>query len=307
MTRRRGFILVLVTLVVGGLLVFIGEIDHGVSLSSVLEIWSDVLRDADQFGFRLTRVSDREEMRVGNELAGRVKGWWHEDPARERYVGVVGQALLAHIHRKGIPYEFHVLESRQVNAFALPGGQIFVMTGMLEFLRSEAELAAVLGHEISHVDLRHCIERFQYELALKKVGARELGALAEIARRLLTSGYNKYQELDADAHGVRLSLLAGYDPEAGAVVFNRLKERSREPPPPRAQTALGEITQAMEQAMESYFRSHPTSDERARQLDRLVATNRRRLVGETFYVGVENYRRQIPRTQQEFPDERRRF
>ena len=242
-------------------------------------------------------------MHVGRELASRVIGWWQEDPTWGPYVSTVGHTLLPYIHRKGIRYEFHVVESRQINAFALPGGQIFVMTGMLEFLRSEAELAAILGHEISHVDLRHCIERFQYELALKKVGARDLGALAEIARRLLTVGYNKYQELEADAHGVRLSIQAGYDPQEGAVVFNRLRERAREQPAQRARTPVGEITQAME----SYFRSHPTSDERARRLDRLIVRNHQRLAGRTFYVGLENYRLRIPRTQQEFPGETRRF
>ena len=307
MSGRRGLVVVLAVLLLGGAAVLLGDIEHGVSFSSILEIWADVLRDTDQFGFRLTRVSAPEEIRVGKELAGEIARWWREDPEWAPYVSAVGRTLLPHIHRTAITYEFHVIESRQINAFALPGGQIFVMRGMLEFLRSEAELAAVLGHEISHVDLRHCIERHQYELAMRKVGAGEVGALAEIARRLLTIGYTKYQELEADAHGMRLSVLAGYDPEASAAMFNRLRERYRERTPPRARTPVGEVGQAVEQAMASYFRTHPPSVERVRQLERLVRQNRQRLAGQTFYTGVENYRVRISRSQQEFPEERHRF
>ena len=307
MGGRRSFVLVLLVLGVGGALVPLGEIEQGVTFSSVLEIWADVLRDADQFGLHLTRVSDREEMQVGRDIARSVAPWWRENPEKAQYVSAVGATLLPHVRRTGLRYEFHVIESGQINAFALPGGQIFVTTGMLELLQSEAELAAVLGHEISHVDLRHCIERFQYDLALRKVKARELGALTEIARRLLTVGYNKYQELEADAQGIRLSIEAGYDPDAGAAVFTRLNERSGERTPPKARTPVGEVAQAVEQAMGSYLRSHPPSDERVRRLNRLVAKNRQRLSGRVVYVGAENYRVRIPRTQQEFPQEQRRF
>ena len=296
MPRRYGFVLVLLVMFVGGGIVLLGEIEQDVNFSSVLEIWADVLRDADQFGFQLTRVSDQEEMEVGKKITSSITAWWRENPEWATYVSAVGQALLPHVRRKGIRYQFHVIESSQINAFALPGGQIFVMTGMLEFLQSEAELAAILGHEISHVDLRHCIERFQYELALKKVGIRELGQLAEILRRLLTVGYNKYQELDADAQGVRLSIQTGYDPEAGATVFNRLNQRFGRRTPPKAKTPVGEITQALEEAMGSYLHSHPPSAERTRRLNSLVVRNRQRLSGHVFYVGAENYRQRITRT-----------
>ncbi len=307
MGGRRSFVLVLLVLSVGGALVLLGEVEQGVNFSSVLEIWADVLRDADQFGLHLTRVSDREEMQVGRDIARSVAAWWRENPEKVQYVSAVGATLLPHVRRTGIRYEFHVVESNMINAFALPGGQIFVTTGMLDFLQSEAELAAVLGHEISHVDLRHSIERFQYSLTLRKVGAGELGALADLARRFLAVGYNQYQELEADAQGVRVSIEAGYDPDAAAVVFSRLKERSGQRTPPKARTPVGEVAQAAEQAMGSYLRSHPPSDERIRRLNRLVAKSRRRLSGRVVYVGAENYRARIPRSQQKFPQEQHRF
>ena len=167
MTRIRFFI-VLALLAAGAVLATRGTADPDVSLSSLVELWSDALRDADQVGMKLTRVSDAEEMRIGSDLARGITET--EDEADTAYVKAVAQPLLAHVRRQGIHYEFHVIESPQINAFALPGGQIFVMRGLLDFVDSEAELAAVLGHEISHVDLRHCIERYQYEAKLEKAG-----------------------------------------------------------------------------------------------------------------------------------------
>lgn len=213
-------------------------------------------------------------------------------------------SLLPHIRRQGIRYEFHVIESPHVNAVALPGGQVFILTGMLEFLQSEAELAAILGHEISHVDLRHCVERYQYELALQRVGLQAAGRLAELGRRLIAGGYTKYQELEADAHGLRVSIEAGYAPAAGAAVFERLKRRRGDQTPPKSATPVAELAQTLEQAVSSYSRSHPLSDERMRRMDALVAKNRGRLSGREFYIGAENYRQRVPRTQQEFPSER---
>lgn len=307
MIRRYGFLLVLVVLVGGAAIVMLGEVEQDVSLSSVMEVWGDVLRDADQFGFKLTRVSDREEMEAGREISSKVSVWWRENHEWEGYVTAVGETLLPHIERKGIRYRFHVIEAGQINAFALPGGHIFVTTGMLGFLRSEAELASILGHEISHVDLRHCIERFQYELALKKVGAGEIGHLTEIIRRLLTVGYNKYQELEADAQGIRFSIQAGYDPEAAAAVFNRLKERFGEQTSPKAKTPVEEVAQTLGEAVGEYFQSHPPSEERKRRLNGLIDRKRQRLSGRAFYDGVENYRQRIPRARKEFPGEQHRI
>src|SRR5260370_19296033 len=226
MTRIRFFI-VLVLLAAGAVLATRGTADPDVSLSSLVELWSDALRDADQVGMKLTRVSDAEEMRIGSDLARGIGET--EDGAETAYVKAVAQPLLAHVRRQGIHYEFHVIESPQINAFALPGGQIFVMRGLLDFVESEAELAAVLGHEISHVDLRHCIERYQYEAKLKKVGVPELGSVVEMAHRLATFAFSPEQELDADALGQTLSVKASYNPDAAADLFKRMQARMHEP------------------------------------------------------------------------------
>jgi len=300
------FALVFSLLAVGAGLATRGTPDPQVSLRSVVELWSDTLRDTDQIGMKLTRVSDAEEMRIGADLARGVADLGPDDPDAARYVTGVAQPLLPHLRRPGIRYQFHVIESPQINAFALPGGQIFVMRGLLDFVESEAELAAVLGHEMSHVDLRHCIEHYQYEARLKKAGAPELGWIVEMAHRLMTIGFSPQQELEADAQGERLSLESGYDPDAEAQLFTRMKARFNEPARVQATTPAGEVTEAAGEAIGGYFRTHPPSEERVARLNDMLARHRENLTGR-FYLGKENLRERVPRSSHEYAGEFRQM
>jgi predicted Zn-dependent protease len=293
----KSFFVVLTLLIGCGAVAMLGTLGSGVNLSSVLALWSDTVRDADQVGMRLTRVGDPGEMKIGADLARSMPS--HEDAAATAYVTEVAQSLLPHIRRRGIHYQFHVIESYGINAFALPGGQVFVTASLLDFAESEAEVAAVLGHEISHVDLRHCIERFQYQVALKKVGVPdELGWLTETAHRLATMGFSQDQEREADAQGERLTIEAGYDPNAAAALFSRMAIKFGDTSRPPATTPAGEVAGAIGGALGSYFRTHPPSEERAREMRAMAARH-----GGHFYAGKENLRRRIPRSRQEFPGE----
>jgi predicted Zn-dependent protease len=302
--KKAGWIGILVLLVGGGVLVTLGEMDSKTSLSSVLEMWGDELRDADQATLQVTRVSDAKEIQFGQEIRGHLSP---DDPAWTPYVDAVGQSLVANVRRPGIRYQFHVIDSPQINAFAIPGGQVFVFTGMLSFLKSEAELAAILGHEISHVDLRHCIARYQYELAARKIGLERVGQAADLARLPITIGYQKNEELEADAQGLRLNIQAGYDPRAAAAVFSRMQAAFEGQGPGRAPTPEAELTQTMTGALMDYFRSHPSSQARVQRLNELVASNQNRLRGKTVYVGVTNYLQRTTKQQQHIPREVRTF
>ncbi|HEY6392764.1 MAG TPA: M48 family metalloprotease [Bryobacteraceae bacterium] len=297
MTRIRVFI-VLVLLAGGAALATRGTADPDVSLSSVVELWTDTLRDVDQVGMKLTRVSAAEEMKIGADLALGITE--RGDVAAADYVKAVAQPLVAHVRRQGIRYEFHVIESPEINAFALPGGQIFVLTGLLDFVKSEAELAAVLGHEIAHVDLRHCIERYQYEAKLKKAGVPELGSIMEMAHRLATLGFSPEQELDADALGQTLSAEVGYDPDAAADLFKRMQAKFHEPARTQATTPAGEVAQAAGAAIGSYFRTHPPSEDRARRLADMAAKYHN---GDSYYTGKQNLRERVPRSGRAYPEE----
>ena len=304
--RRLRLILVLALLVGGALLAVVGHSDARVNLSSILALWSDAARDADQAGMKLTRLSDADEMRIGAELT-RNSLWTSEDAADSAYVTDIAQLLLPHVRRHGIRYTFRVVESPAINAFALPGGHVFVTTALLDFAESEAEVAAVLGHEISHVDLRHCVERYQYEYRLRKAGMPQAGFLVEFAHRLATIGFAPYQETEADLNGERLAIDAGYDPDAAASLFQRMKTQFGEPAVRPATTPAGEVGHAVGQAIGSYFSTHPPSSERAQQLSEMVAQNRRELKGRPFYVGRQNLKERVARARRQYQSENREW
>ena len=300
---RTRFFLVLASLIAGAALATRGTSDPAVSLESVTELWSDTLRDTDQIGMKVTRVSDADEMRIGAELTRGVADFEPVDPVAQDYVNAVGQIVAQHVSRRGIRYQFHVINSPAINAFALPGGRIFVNSEMLNFMQSEAELAAILGHEIAHVDLRHSIERYQYEAKLTKAGLKQVGQIVKIAHRLATFSFAQYQESNADAQGERMSIESGCDPTAAASLFRRMQahlgERARSP----ATTPGGEVAQSVDDALASFFRTHPRSEERTRDLDAIVAMQRSSLRGKPFYVGRQNLAERVPRSIRDYPDE----
>ena len=300
-------LIVIAVLAACGALISFGNIEREVSLDSVGEMWSDILRDADRTGLKAARVSIEDETRMGNEMAAALATRWVEDPKDTAYVTSVGNRLAPHLRRKGMRYTFHVLESPQINAFALPGGQIYVFRGMMNFLTTEAELAAVIGHEMSHVDLRHCIERRGYESALRRVGAGGVGQVVDTIRQVVAIGYSQAQELEADAQGIRLSIEAGYDPDAGQQMFTRLDSVVGHVASPPPNTPAGEIGQSVESALSGYFQSHPRSSKRSQRLAELVSKNHARFAGRSFYRGAHNYTNRIPRSQSELPNEWIRF
>jgi len=275
----KPFFAVLALMIACGVAVSRGKPDPDVSFNSARQLWSDVLRDADDLGLQLTRVSAGREMQLGDQLAAEVARWNTEDPAASARVAAVGERLLPGVNRKAIRYHFHVLNSPGINAFALPGGHVYVLSGMLDFVQSDSELAATLGHEISHVDLRHCIERYQYQLALKKVGADDASAIAGLAHMLIAIGYNQDEELEADLSGQRLAVKAGYDPYGAVRVFERLAVKLAQPPPVEANTPGSELSQAIEGAFGSYFRTHPLTAERELRLRAMAERDRRALGG----------------------------
>jgi predicted Zn-dependent protease len=132
-------------------------------------------------------------------------------------------------------YDFYLLADRRtVNAFALPGGQVFITEALLRLLNSEDEVASVLGHEVGHVLARHSAEQLaKTELTQQLIGAVAVGSgsydtaqLANLAGQLITMKYGRDDELEADSLGLRLAKEAGYDPRAMITVMQVLEKAS---------------------------------------------------------------------------------
>lgn len=221
----------------------------------------------------VTRLSDAEEIRIGQELAGQYAPMLGSgdavSPEMQEYVARVGKRIASGAHRH-LPYEFHYIpSSRFVNAFALPGGQVYIGAGLIALMDNEDELAAVLGHELEHVDHRHCAERVQVAARLRKLDLGVVGELVQLPLELFEAGYNKEQELEADREGTRLAAATNYSPYGAITLFERMRTlhaRDRLP----AASPQGEVARVSWGTLAGYFRSHPLEDERIDAIRKLI-------------------------------------
>lgn len=287
--------------VAAGSLLAISRTDQEVDLDSVLEIWADIVRDADRVGLTITRVSAGREMEIGREIEEEIARQWRlkDDLRVKAYVTSVGETLLKHTQRRTVGYRFYIVDSSVINAFAIPGGGIYITTAMLNFLVSEAELAAILGHEISHVDLMHSIERLQYELMARKIVGKDLAVIARIGYALVGLGFSKQQELEADAGGAILAAKAGYDPQAAIAAFERLSQFERGEKRKKPTLMVEELGTAVGTALEHYFATHPPTEKRTQQLHLVFQRNQRAWRGQRFYIGRSNYMDRVARSSSE--------
>lgn len=245
-----------------------------VTPDAVLNAAADFERDVSRAPMHLTRLSDEREIRIGNELA---RNYLSAEPEHSQemrtvgnYVNRVGDRLAANAHRK-LPYHFHlVADPDLINAFALPGGYVFVGLGLLRQVTSEDEFACVLGHEIEHIEHYHAAERIQIEAHLKDLDLDAIAPLAQIPLELWQAGYSKEQELEADREGLRLAAVAGYSPQGCVNLFDRWAELHREYVT-HASTPVGELSQVAIEGLEGYFRSHPLPEERLEQARQVIA------------------------------------
>ena len=177
-------------------------------------------------------VSEGQEIQLGQQYYGPSRqsqgGDYVTDPRVTQYVQQVGNRLAA-VADRPLPYEFVVLNSGELNAWALPGGKIAINRGLLVELKNEAELAAVLGHEIVHAAARHGAQQMekgqllQIGAAIATIGAAAYGGSdlgnvvgqgAAVGAQLLQAKYGRDDELESDLYGMKYMKLAGYDLQA---------------------------------------------------------------------------------------------
>lgn len=223
-------------------------------------------------------MSESQEVSVGRSEDKKVREQYgsYNDPALQEYVRGIGQRLARSSHRPGLQYQFTVVDSPEINAFALPGGYIYITRGILAYLNSEAELAAVLGHEIGHVTARHSVQQMSAATAAN-VGASVLQILVPQVRNsagdllintlggALLSGYGREHELEADRLGAEYLARTGYDPQAMIKVVGVLKNQ---------ELFDNEVAKAEGREPRRYhglFATHPDNDTRLQEVVREAA------------------------------------
>jgi len=213
-------------------------------------------------------IAEPEEIEIGQDVASRLLGAAPLVPnaGLQRYVNNVGRWLAAQTERPDLPWRFGVLDAPQLNAFAVPGGTIFITRGLLERMKSEAELAGVLAHEIVHVLQRHHLKAIQkgaktalagdaLGAALKDRGGAARDKLIAFGTEMYSRGLDKSDELEADRLGVVIAARGGYDAYGLPSVLQTLQAMN-----------------AQDSGVALMFKTHPAPAERLGALDRMQAT-----------------------------------
>jgi predicted Zn-dependent protease len=221
---------------------------------------TEVMKRANQL--RDLVITEEEEVKLGASVSERVRERYGvvQDAAVHRYVTLVGTLLVRKSTRPNLPFRFIVLDTDGVNAFAAPGGYIHITRGALGLMASEAELACVLAHEISHVTEKHTVSAIQKNKMIQ-IGADESitknpalwGKLVDVTSDLVMAGFGRGEELESDRDGLAMADAAGYAPAGLGEFLKRLAERN--------QNTSGK---------QGLFASHPEMKERLATLDKEI-------------------------------------
>jgi predicted Zn-dependent protease len=212
-------------------------------------------------GCRGTTWSKREEVRIGQQVAAEVEKAYKPDPdpAVQQRVQLIGQRLVAVAGDKDFQYSFKVLDSKEINAFALPGGPIYVFRGLIDKVGDDDDmLAGVLAHEMAHVNRRHANKQYTQGLwrgiviALATKGTVQ--DIAEITDALLQLRYSRQHEYEADRLAVEYAYKAGYDPHGMLRFLEMLQQEEK----------VGN------RWVETNLRTHPFSDRRAAEVRKQI-------------------------------------
>jgi predicted Zn-dependent protease len=210
------------------------------------------------------------EVAFGREISARILGRYkvYNDPALIKYVNLVGLSLVRSTNRPELDYHFTILDTKEVNAYAAPGGYVFVTAGALKLMKDESELAGVLAHEIGHVTEMHVVK----ELKIKGTDDSITSGLAQLAggstesaraafsqavdkglEIIFKDGYKREDELQADRAATIICALGGYDPAGLARYLDRIRPIKEKVP-----------------VLDS---THPITDTRITQISEIIASN----------------------------------
>ena len=227
-------------------------------------------------------IDEPREIEIGRQLAAVLLGSkpLHPDMQLQRYVNQLGRWISLQSERPGLPWTFIVLDDTGYNAFAAPGGYVFVTKGLIDRCADEAELAGILAHEITHVTARHHLHAMRKtaqsgvftQLVASQIKTNAVGNLVAsqflaLGRNLYARGLDQTDEFHSDRNGVALAARAGFDPYGLVAVLQQLRTATPDNPMftlalathPPAQARLDQLEQAMGKRLDGYAGAAPVT------------------------------------------------
>ncbi len=212
----------------------------------------------------------------------------YDNAKLNQFVQEIGKRLVEHSERQDVQYTFTLLNDDMVNAFAVPGGYIYVTRGLLSIAEDEAEIAAVMAHEMGHITARHSAQQMS-QSALLGIGTQIVGIatgnqtitqVAGLSSQLYLKGYSRSHEFEADTLGIRYTAQEGYDPTAMARFLEKLERNTRFEAEMAGNPALANQF--------SYFQTHPPTGDRIDRAFNLAAQKPRtgNEIGRTRYLNA---------------------
>lgn len=189
---------------------------------------NDVIKGAVQY-IQVSNISDEQEIEIGKQTNQQVLSQYqlYDNPQIQQYVSNLGQELINNSDSRDIPFKFQVVDSDEVNAFATPGGFVYVTTGLLKTAENRAQLASVIAHEIAHINQKHGVKGLKQAVAAQGIAGAagvETSELAQIAYRLtLDLPRSRSFEYEADANGLQILKESGYPASAFANFLAKLE------------------------------------------------------------------------------------
>src|SRR5918999_371644 len=213
----------------------------------------------------ISLMSEGQEIAIGQENHPQIlrEMGQYNDPELQRYVSDIGIKLAKTSERPNLPWTFTVVDQPVVNAFAVPGGAIYITRGFFAYLNNEAQLVGVLGHEIGHVTARHSAQQYTraaggqlglLALGIFVPGAQQFGQLGAQALGLLFLKYGRDDELQSDSLGARYAATNGWDPRAV----------------PQFLATLGRLSEGSEKGIPNWLSTHPDPGSRVQEIQPLV-------------------------------------
>ena len=220
----------------------------------------------------LVLMSEEDEINLGKKAHKQIMQQYrpYDDPALQSYVEGLVEELSTKSHRSNLVFHVTVLDSPEINAFALPGGYVYITRGIMAYMNSEAELAGVLGHEIGHVTARHGVRQHSVgtltgigaTAAAILTGSSAVGEAANYGGTALVRGYGREHELEADRLGAEYLARVGYDPEEMINVVGILKDQED------FDRQLAKEEGREPRAYHGTFSTHPSNDKRLQEVIR---------------------------------------